>query len=113
MAVVKEERKKGPQNPELLEWRARLLLWAGHLDAAAIESKQKRTLAQTRVAVEKVPLAVGAISGNGRVILLDIYTKIYIQIALNKKALLHWGQRVLRSFRLPRCFSACSSLITN
>ena len=37
IAVINEELKKAPEDPELLEWRARLLLWAGQLDAAALE----------------------------------------------------------------------------
>ena len=45
IAVVDEELKKRPQDPELLEWRARLLLWEGQLDAAALEWKHIVTIA--------------------------------------------------------------------
>ena len=45
IAVVDEELKKGPQIPELLEWRARLFLWEGQLDAAALQWKYIVTIA--------------------------------------------------------------------
>jgi tetratricopeptide (TPR) repeat protein len=45
IAVINEELKKAPEDPELLEWRARLLLWAGQLDAAALEWKHILTIA--------------------------------------------------------------------
>jgi len=39
IALVNGELTRGPQDPELLAWRARLLLWAGKLDEAALEWK--------------------------------------------------------------------------
>lgn len=45
IAVVNGELNRHPRNPELLEWRARLLLWAGQLDEAAAEWKEALTLA--------------------------------------------------------------------
>ena len=40
LTIVNGELKKAPENTELLEWRARLLLWAGQLDAAVLEWKR-------------------------------------------------------------------------
>jgi len=45
IAVVDGELNRQPRHPELLEWRARLLLWAGQLDEAAAEWKEVLTIA--------------------------------------------------------------------
>jgi tetratricopeptide (TPR) repeat protein len=45
ISVINGELTREPQNPELLEWRARLLLWAGQLDEAALEWKHVLTIA--------------------------------------------------------------------
>ena len=45
ISVLDSELTRAPQNPELLEWRARLLLWAGQLDEAAVEWKYVLTIA--------------------------------------------------------------------
>ena len=45
ISIVDRELTREPQDPELLEWRARLLLWAGQLDEAAVEWKHVLAIA--------------------------------------------------------------------
>lgn len=45
LSVINGELTREPQNPELLEWRARLLLWSGQLEEAALEWKHVLTIA--------------------------------------------------------------------